>query len=226
MKRTLLAVPLALACSAALCSPHRYALVVTEPELAAIGAEDRPGLEAKATALRDAEQDHAAQKLALAAAEREAQIAGLMVSRDRTTAEIAELEFQAAQETKDADTMLPAKQARAAAATQLQRSLATQRRSQAQRDLVIQLVAVREAEIPVARAILELARYEAAAKARGGPEGERLAGFRLQVATFEAELAEAHLLAARAKAVVDALPGALPGEGLADGSVAPAASAP
>ena len=81
-------------------------------------------------------------------------------------------------------------------------------------------MAVSEAECPVVSANLELARYEAAAKAHGGSDGERLAGFKSQVAAAEADLAEVQVSAAKAKATME---GARPGDPAAPAPVAPTA---
>jgi len=227
MKHRFLAMTLGIACSAAICAPHRRALVVSDAELTGISTDDRARVEAKVALLKKAEDVRTTKKAALAVAEREVQIAALSVSRDKTALDIAELKFQAAQETKDADTMLPAKKAREEANTQLQRSLADQKYHKANRDYLEQMVVVGEAEIPVASANLELAKYEAATRSNGGPDGERLAGFKSQVAAAEADLAEVQVSAAKAKTAMDAAnPRDLPAEAPASSNQGTAAVAP
>ena len=200
---------------------------MSDAELTGISTDDRAQIDAKAALLRTAEDARTTQKAALAVAEREVQIATLAVSRDKTALDIAELKFQAAQETKNADTMLPAKKAREEASAQLQRSVAAQKYHKANRDYLEEMVVVGEAEIPVANANLELAKYEAATRSNGGPDGEKLAGFKSQVATAAAELAEVQVSAAKAKTAMDVLrPRDLPAEAPAPTNLGPAAVAP
>jgi len=101
--------------------------------------------------------------------------------------------------------MLPARIARAEAAAQLDRSVAALTHSKASRNFLEQMVAVGEAELVVARANLELAKYEAATRSKEGPNATRLAEFKSQAAAAEADLAELRVLAARAEAAMDAV---------------------
>lgn len=204
MKLQVYVVLLGLTCSAAICSPHRPALVVPDAELAGISVDDRAQVDAKTAILKASEAAHAAQTLALVAVDRELKIAALAIDRDRAALEIAALQFQAAQETKNADQMLPAKKAREDAKAQHEQALAVQKYWDAKRDYVEQLLVVGEAEIAVAKAVLEQTKYEAATRTKG-PDAARLAEFKSQVATAEAELAKSQVPAAKAKTDMEAL---------------------
>ncbi|OGR09673.1 MAG: hypothetical protein A2341_15000 [Deltaproteobacteria bacterium RIFOXYB12_FULL_58_9] len=205
MKPSILAIALGIACSAAICSPHRGALVVSDAELAGISDDDRATVEAKIKLLRTAESARTTKKAALIVGERELQIAELVVNRDKTALDIAELALQAAQETENADTMLPAKKAREDAGAQLDRTVANLEYAKASRDSLEQGVAVAEAEILVANAQLELAKFEAATSSKEGANATRLAEFKSQVAAAEADLAEVRVSAAKADAAMDAV---------------------
>jgi len=203
MKQNGLVVVFGIACSAAICSPHRPALVVSDAELTGISSDDRSLIDANIALLRAAEDDLKARKAALAVGERDVELAALSVSRDKTAAKIAELRFQAAQESQDADTMLPANKAREDASAQLERSVAAHAYSKAIRSYLEEMVTVGEAEVPVAGARVELSKYEAATRSGAGPDGERLAAFKSQLAAAEAYLAEAGVSAAKAKTAMD-----------------------
>lgn len=204
MKQGLLVVVSAALCSGA-CVQQRPILVVPDSSLAGISAGERTQVDAMAVLLRAAKDARVSRKSALTSVEREVQMAGLAIQRDKAAVNIAELQFQAAQETANADAMLPANKARQDAGAQLDRSTATRKYLETQRDYQQQLVRVGDAEIAVAGAKLELTKYVALTQARGYPNEEKLAEFKSQVAGAEADLAEVQVLAAKAEATMSAM---------------------
>ena len=70
MKHSCLAMALGIACSAAICSPHRRVLAVSDAELTGISTDDRTQIDAKVALLRTAEDGRTTKKAALAVAER------------------------------------------------------------------------------------------------------------------------------------------------------------
>jgi hypothetical protein len=204
MKQFSFAVAVGIVIVASACFPHRRALVVSDAELTGLSANDRSQIDAKAALLRTAADACAAKKAALVVAKRDVQMAALAISRDKAALDIAELKFQEAQETGNADTMLPAKKAREEASAQLDRSVAVRKYCEAKRDYLERTVAVGEAEIAAASANLELVKYESATRSKGGPDATALAEFKSQSATAGADLAEVQVSAAKAEAVMDA----------------------
>jgi hypothetical protein len=174
---------------------------VADAELAAITGK---GLEAVEAARKDevsTRQAIEARRLELSAALREIRIAEQASRRDEADFEVARLRFEGAQETKDAEAMLPANDRRAKAERAMAASQAEVPYRQASRAYAEARLREAEAAHDVSMAQLERAKVTAVI-GDGTPlpsQEERRAGFDAQVAKAQARLADAAVKVARAK---------------------------
>lgn len=169
-------------------------LTVTDTELLKVRGEPLAPVEEGRAQVRLAEEAVAVAKKAEGAASRKVKIADLRVDRADLDVEIAKLKFDAAEETRDAEALLPARterekalEAKKVADAELPFRKAELRHREAEREEA-------EAGLAEARAELELAKLEAVLSVTPdvGLEGEkRRADFKAQLASAKSRRAEA-----------------------------------
>lgn len=174
---------------------------VADAELSALTGKSLEPVEAARKEETSTRQAIEARRLDLNAALREIRIADAAARRDEADLEVARLRLEGAQETKDADAMLPAKDRRAkaeraAAASQAEVPYRQAARAYAEARL-------REAEATHDVAMAQLERAKAVAVVGDGTplpsQIERRAGFDALVANAQAKLADATIKVARTK---------------------------
>ncbi len=94
-------------------------MTVAQADVDALPTEPRGEVISGGAAVEKAQANLTSANNAIAGVQREVQIANLAIDRAKITIEIVELRFAAAQETKDAEAMLPAQNARKAASKAL-----------------------------------------------------------------------------------------------------------
>lgn len=173
-------------------------LTVTETEMMKVSAEKMAPVEEGKGAVRAAEAEVVVATKAENAAARRVKIADLRVDRAALDVEIAKLRFEAAQETRDADAMLPAEASRKKAAQSLKVAEAELPFRKAEQRHRKALREEAEAGLAEARAALELAKLEAVLSTGPelGLEGEK------RRSDFNAQLVSAKSQRAKAKQTV------------------------
>lgn len=190
MSRSLSPLLLLLAAGACALGP-KY--VVTRAELDLLGGKGLEGVEAarkdEESAVKELEVRRAEDQAAL----REIRIAEYAIRRDEADLEVARLRFEAIQESRDADTLLPANRRRAQAEHALATSNAELSFRQAARNHQAARVEEAEAALAVARAKVESAKLDAVLGDPANlqpPQAQRKAAFDLQLSQAQAALAE------------------------------------
>ncbi|HSM94046.1 MAG TPA: hypothetical protein VLT47_14275 [Anaeromyxobacteraceae bacterium] len=179
---------------------------VPEAELAALGGKGLEQVEAARKEEAAARQALAERRAEEKAAEREVRISEAAIERDEAALVIAQLRFEAIQETHDADQMLPANARRAQAEHDLATSKAERTFREAAYDHARARSAEADAAVRVAVASGERAKLEAVHGGRDPLSPEQLkrrAAFEEQVAGAKASLTEADARVRQAKAGMD-----------------------
>jgi len=194
MKRTFVLVLLATGACA------RGPIPVADAELAGITGKGLEPVDAARKEEVSTRQAIEARRLELSAAQREIRIADAAARRDEADLEVARLRVEQAQETKDAEAMLPANDRRAKAEKAMGVSQAEIPYRQAARAYAE--ARLREAEATHDVALAQLERAKVVALMGGNPlpsQVERRAGFDGLVAKAQERLADATAKVARAK---------------------------
>ncbi len=168
-------------------------LRVAEAELAPLSAEQRAAYGPAEEALTAAQAERGDIRKRHEEALRQVKISEELINKAEADLRVAQLSFDSAQETRNADAMLPAKEQREKAEQALAHARAEHAVREAEEDLAQAQLDQADAQVDVAEADLELARLEAvlAAKEKVTPEDEeRRANFKSQAA--DAELSLAH----------------------------------
>jgi hypothetical protein len=167
---------------------------VDPTELAALTPEQRAKVEPAEATLKAAMAERDERRDEDQSAKRRVEIAEAVIQREEADLRVAELKFDAAEDTRDADAMLPARQRRDRAKAALARAQAEHVVRVAEEEVWRAQVKQAEARVEAAEAALEVARLEAVlrAKEKLTPEDEkRRAEFNEQAASAEINLAVA-----------------------------------
>lgn len=171
---------------------------VAETDLALIDEQGRASLAEPEAGLLSAQAGLGTALDQHRAAERQMNIAELMVEREVSQRAIAELRFSGAQESKDADQLLAAKDAKTAAETHWATSIAHLTHREAMEEYAQAQVDSARRTVDVAQAALEMARFAAVSLAKNLTEQETA----VQKTKFGEQVAAAQLAKAKAETAV------------------------
>ncbi|MEM6531998.1 MAG: hypothetical protein AAF654_05210 [Myxococcota bacterium] len=176
----------------------------TAAELQAVASTERGPITAAQTELDSAKDTLSELKAQVGAAERDVEIAEYRIRRESADVEVARLRFEAAQETRDADAMLPSRAERERTAKALEIANATLALEEAELDHLearidyrSAVVAVKEAELALAQ-VVAVQGDDASAKAV-----ERRAAFDTEVADAKATMAAEKQTVARYRSLLE-----------------------
>src|SRR5574341_2278933 len=203
MKRSLCVV-LVLAAGACAGGPKH---TVADNELAALGGRGLEGIEEARQEAAAAGQALDARRIEAQAALREIRIAEYSIRRDEAALEVARLRLEVAQETHDADAMLPANKRRAEAEHAVASSRTELVFRRAARDQRVARVDEAEAAVAVALAKVESAKLDAIlvdSPSLLPAQAERKASFDSQLAKARASLAERSARVVKATGTLEA----------------------
>ncbi len=171
---------------------------VPAPDLAALSDEGRALLKTPEEGLLNAQALLGTAQDALRTAEREVAIAEHMLDSRKSQKAIAELRFEGAQESRDADQILNARDTRSAAVVAVDSAEVQLAYREAVEDHAESVVERERRAVDVALAQLELAKFDAVALAKSLAENEKA----VQRSAFTEQLASAELSKTRAETSV------------------------
>jgi hypothetical protein len=180
--------------------------VVTDSEIALLGGKGLDAVEAARKEEAAARRELEARRAEDVPVQREIRIAEYAIRRDEADLEVARLRFEAVQEARDADTMLPAKSRREKAEHAVATSNAELGFRLAARSHLAARIDEAEAALGVALAAVERAKLDAVLAGQTTllpPQAERKAAFELQLSQAQAALAEQTTRVAQAKRAME-----------------------
>ncbi|MEO1482811.1 MAG: hypothetical protein AAFU77_11955 [Myxococcota bacterium] len=167
----------------------------TPAQLEALDSAEREPVEANKAAVAAAKRSLAELEADVPRLERDVDIAERLIERETADVEVTRLRFEAAQDTRDADAMIPARANRARATAALELAQAQLGREEAALDLLLGRIDEASAAVEVAEAELALAEIRAVQSAASDESPEAAE----REAAFETRLAESRATAASEK---------------------------
>lgn len=166
-------------------------LTVDDAEMAGLTDEQKAPFRSHEVAEAKARKELEARRVARVTADRDVEIAEWAIRREEASQKIAELRFEGAQSTKNADAMLPARVGRDEQRHAVEVAKAEHAYREAEENHREALVDEAEAALEFAVAVLQLERMKAVLASHKSPtpeDAERLASFEKQVADRKAAL--------------------------------------